>query len=82
MSETPIYDEMTENLEGFAPAGGLDIVEAGDHFTWLDDVKVFVTAVAEDGTWCNLTCESRGRTWTKRQPLPLSRNFTKVDEDG
>lgn len=46
---------------------------------WLDAVSVEVGAVAKDGTWANLRCTGpAGKTWGKRQPLPLPETFRSV----
>lgn len=81
MNGTPIYDEMTTDLVAF-PEAVLADVSKGDTFTWLDSVTVTVTRVAADRSWADLHCESCGRTWSKRQPLPLHEGFTPTTEAG
>ena len=60
-------------------------VARGDRFVWaadgqwLDAVSIEVGNVAKDGTWANLRCTGPGgKTWGKRQALPLPDSFRAV----
>jgi len=64
-----------------APRAGL-VPHAHERLIWtplnIGRIEVTVTRVAADGTWTDLVCTLSGRSWSKRQRLPLPPSFTRV----
>jgi hypothetical protein len=56
-------------------------VSKGDRYLFgaQPSVVVTVTRVARDESWADIRCTVPGSTWTKRQPLPLSATFRRVE---
>lgn len=53
---------------------------AHDRLVWtpfgIGRIEVIVTRVARDHTWASLVCTLDGRSWRRRQRLPLPPSFT------